>query len=178
MDENLLMVEVKNGKLDKASHIFDLYHKRLFNFFVKLTFDRETSHDLTQTVFLKMLKYRHSFNEEKSLKSWLYQIARNVHLDHVKTHKIRYSDSSSAENLKDDTVEEQQELAEKERLLKEALAMLPVEMREVLVLSKFQCLKYEEIASILNITVANVKVKVHRSIIRLKELYFQLENHQ
>ncbi len=177
MDENSLMVAVKNGDLDKAAFIFDLYHKRLFNFFVRLTFDRELSHDLTQTVFLKMLKYRHSFREEMILKSWLYQIARNVHIDHLKCNNIRFSDHAATENIKVETVKEQQEMADKERLLNEALARLPVEMRELLVLTKYQCLKYEEIAIIMNISVANVKVKVHRAIIKLKELYFQLENH-
>jgi RNA polymerase sigma factor (sigma-70 family) len=177
MNENLLMAAVKNGDLDKASAIFDMYNKRLFNFFVRLTFDREISHDLTQTVFLRMLKYRNSFKDEMSLKSWLYQIARNVHMDHVKKNNFRYSDYATAEDLKDDSLQEQEDKAEKERVLNEALQKLPEDLRELLVLSKFEQLKYGEIATILNISVANVKVRVHRAILKLKDIYFQLENH-
>jgi RNA polymerase sigma factor (sigma-70 family) len=55
------------------------------------------------------------------------------------------------------------------------MLLLSDEQRELLVLTRFQHMKYEEVAVIMDTTVANVKVKVHRAIAKLREHYFQLE---
>ena len=59
-------------------------------------------------------------------------------------------------------------------LLRRALAALPVEKREVLVLSRFQNLKYEQIADILACDVGTVKVRVYRAIKALSQIFFEL----
>ncbi|MFY8035983.1 MAG: RNA polymerase sigma factor, partial [Cyclobacteriaceae bacterium] len=64
---------------------------------------------------------------------------------------------------------------EREALLHRSMAKLNEEDRELLVLTRFQHLKYEQVASILDTTVANIKVKVHRAIGKLREHYFELE---
>jgi RNA polymerase sigma-70 factor (ECF subfamily) len=55
------------------------------------------------------------------------------------------------------------------------MAKLNDEQRELLVLTRFQHLKYEEVAVMLDMTVPNIKVKVHRAIQKLREHYFELE---
>jgi RNA polymerase sigma-70 factor (ECF subfamily) len=57
------------------------------------------------------------------------------------------------------------------------MALLNDEQRELLILTRFQNMKYEEVAVIMNTTVSNIKVKVHRTIQKLREHYFQLEEH-
>jgi RNA polymerase sigma-70 factor (ECF subfamily) len=52
---------------------------------------------------------------------------------------------------------------------------LTEEQRELLVLTRFQQMKYEEVAAIMDTTVANIKVKVHRAILKLREYYFEME---
>lgn len=175
MEESSLMVEVKNGNLDKASKLYDLYHIRIFNFFLKITRDRELSSDLSQSVFLRMLKYRNSYKAEMEFKAWLYQIARNIYRDHLKKDRIQFSGYHSVENVKDDSFQEIESDNEREIVLRKALGNLPQEMKEIIVLSKFQQLRYCEIAKILGISVPNVKVKVHRAILKLKENYLNLE---
>ena len=66
--------------------------------------------------------------------------------------------------------------SEAEKTLYLSMSKLSDEQREVLVLSKFEELKYDEIAKIMNTTIANVKVKVHRAINKLREYYFELED--
>ncbi|HZX73255.1 MAG TPA: sigma factor-like helix-turn-helix DNA-binding protein [Cyclobacteriaceae bacterium] len=56
-----------------------------------------------------------------------------------------------------------------------SLAMLDDDNRELLVLTRFQHMKYEDVAAVYDTTVANIKVKVHRAIQKLREHYFQLE---
>ena len=62
-----------------------------------------------------------------------------------------------------------------EKLLERSMAMLNEEQRELLVLTRFQHMKYEDVAVIMDTTVANIKVKVHRAIAKLREHYFELE---
>jgi RNA polymerase sigma factor (sigma-70 family) len=70
---------------------------------------------------------------------------------------------------------EGEEQDEKERLLHQSMARLSDEQRELLVLTRFQQMKYEEVAAIMDTTVANIKVKVHRAILKLREYYFEIE---
>jgi RNA polymerase sigma-70 factor (ECF subfamily) len=72
----------------------------------------------------------------------------------------------------DDPVHKKQELA----TLRNAINRLSEESREVLILSKFQELKYNEIAQIMDITEGAVKVRVHRAIGQLKNMYLQIAN--
>ena len=72
-------------------------------------------------------------------------------------------------------IRESEMLDEREKLLHRSLARLGDEQRELLILTRFQQMKYEEVAQIMNTTVANIKVKVHRAIAKLREHYFELE---
>jgi RNA polymerase sigma-70 factor (ECF subfamily) len=84
---------------------------------------------------------------------------------------------SNPENVLQNTAFEEhaQKQASEDALLYRAIECLPEEGRELLVMSKFQGLKYEEISAITGDSVANIKVKVYRSMLKLKERYFQLE---
>jgi len=66
------------------------------------------------------------------------------------------------------------EKEQKEQTLKEALGLLSPQHREIIELSRFQDLKYEEISQITGNSVGAVRVKVHRAVKKLKEVYFQI----
>ncbi|AYB35410.1 RNA polymerase sigma factor [Chryseolinea soli] len=176
MTDEMIMEAVKNGDLQQASTLFERYNKRIFNFLARLAMDRALAEDLTQNVFLRIIKYRGSYKEGARFQSWIYQVARNVFSDHYQAHKNKYSDFVDVEKLKDNMPETEDEpWEEKEKLLHRSMAMLPDEQRELLVLTRFQHMKYEEVAQIMNTTVANIKVKVHRAVAKLREYYFELE---
>lgn len=177
MTDEEIMGAVKTGDLQQASVLFDRYHKRIFNFLANMCRDRALAEDLAQNVFLRMIRYRTSYREGAKFQSWIFQIARNVFADHYQTHKNRFSDfvdvEKVSESLRDgDEVAEQDE---RERKLHRSLQMLNDEQRELLLLTRFQQMKYEEVAVMMDTTVANIKVKVHRAIQKLREHYFQLE---
>ncbi|SHH91638.1 RNA polymerase sigma-70 factor, ECF subfamily [Chryseolinea serpens] len=176
MTDEMIMEAVKNGDLQQASMLFERYNKRIFNFLARLAMDRALAEDLTQNVFLRIIKYRGSYKEGARFQSWIYQVARNVFSDHYQAHKNKYSDFVDVEKLRDNMPEPEDEpWEEKEKLLHRSMAMLPDEQRELLVLTRFQHMKYEEVAQIMNTTVANIKVKVHRAVAKLREHYFELE---
>lgn len=171
-----LMTAVKEGDLDALSPLFEKYHVKLYNFFLRLTRDRETSRDLTQNVFSRILRYRETYNERHQFKPWIYQLARNVHIDHYNKNRYLISDYDDTEALADQDADARQKMEDSERheILREALDQLPVDQKEVIELSRFQGLKYEEISKITGSSVPAVKVKVHRAIKKLKEIYFQI----
>ena len=178
MTDEHIMETVKDGNLQQASILFDRYHKRIFNFLARITADKQVAEDLTQNVFLRLLKYRHTYKPEMKFQSWIYQMARNTFADHYQYQKQRMPVRMEIEKLRDQLpdVMDALEQEETEARLIRALAKLPDDYRELLVLTRFQHLKYEEVAHFLDMTVSNVKVKVHRAIGQLRENYFELEN--
>ncbi len=174
------MLKVKSGDLDKMALLFQRHHRPLYGFLYHMTNQRESSEDMVQNVFYRMLKSRHTFTGEGEFITWMYHLARNVLKDHIKKNRRsgnHYDMADFAEKIAggehaDLLVEKKMEA----KALQNAMANLSPESREILVLSRFQELKYFEIAQILDISVGAVKVRIHRAIAQLKTLYLQLES--
>jgi len=173
--DEALMAEVKDGNLDIASELYDRYSKRLFNYFVKISRDRDASYDMMQNTFLRVIKYKHTYREGNPFKAWIYQIARNVFADHLRKNKVLYSDYKPIEAVEGHSIEDDTDKLHQESVLKRSLLKLSEQSREILVMSRYQNMKYEEISDVLGITVSSVKVKVHRAIKKLRIVYFELE---
>ena len=177
MTDEIAMEAVKSGDLQQASLLFERYNRRIYNFLARMTLDQQLAEDLCQNVFLRMIKYRSSYRDGSRFQSWIYQIARNVFSDHYQSVKNKYSAFVDVEKISDRMAdnEESQLQQEKEILLQRSMARLTEEQRELLVLTRFQQMKYEEVAELMDTTVSNIKVKIHRAIIRLREYYFEME---
>ena len=134
--------------------------------------DRALSEDLVQEVFLRILKYRQSYRPGTPFRAWVYQIARNTRIDHFR--KFPPQTALEPEMLPpfvpSDSAQEQQEI----ELLQRALQQLPEEKREILLLSRFQELKYEEIAALLGCELNTVRTRIHRALQDLREAFHQL----
>lgn len=180
--DNALMLKVKAGECDRLGLLFERYHRPLYSFFYKLTNQCEVSEDLVQNVFLRMLKYRHTYTGEGEFKTWMYHLARNVHADNYRKNKrLGFADDyNNLENsLRDDyNPEEQTRQAEEMHLLQVALGHLEIEKREVLVLSRFQGLKYKEIAELFGCSEGAIKVRAFRALEELKTIYLKLERQE
>ena len=177
MTDEALMLAVKNGKLDVSSDLYDRYSKRLYNYFVKISMDRVVSNDLMQNTFFRLIKYRHTYKDGNPFRAWMFQIARNVFADHLRKNKMRVSDYADVEQMGDRLADkdESEIQSEKEDLLHKSMSKLSEEAREILVLSRYQNMKYQEISALMDISVPAVKVKVHRAIKKLRDYYFELE---
>jgi len=109
----------------------------------------------------------------------MYAIARNVLKDQGKRKKLAMV-SSSVEDMADwipgsTNIEEQLDRKQAAQGLQRAMGRLSEDEREILSLSRFQELKHQEIAQILNISEGAVKVRVHRAMCQLKEIYTKIE---
>jgi RNA polymerase sigma factor (sigma-70 family) len=171
-DEDV-MLQVRNGEVEMLGVLFDRYQTPLYNFYAKMTQDRGVSEDLVQEVFLRILRYRQTYRPGTAFRTWMYQIARNTRLDQVRKTRPEapfVSEPAAASSLSD-SAQQQQEAA----TLQRALMQLPEDKRELLVLSRFQELRYDEIARLLGCEVGAVKVRVHRALRQLREIFLQLE---
>jgi RNA polymerase sigma factor (sigma-70 family) len=173
------MSRVKNGDLDQLAVLYERYSRVLFGFFYKTNLDAQASEDLVQTVFFKMIKYREKYRtEEGPFATWMFRIAHNANIDyyHSRKHSRNEARVEEAEIRADDDPDEDLLKNEAARRVKQALEGLTEAQREVLILSRYQGLKYEEIAGILKCRVGTVKARVFRAVEKLRRVYGQLES--
>ena len=168
------MLQVRDGEVQMLGVLFDRYQAPLFNFYSKMTQDRTVSEDLVQEVFLRILRYRQTYRPGTAFRAWMYQIARNTRLDQVR--KVRPESPLVAEPIAPSGASDEAERQQEAALLQRAMMQLPEDKREILVLSRFQELKYEEIGRLLGCETGAVKVRVHRALQQLREIYATLES--
>jgi len=168
-----LMIAVQQGDIGQMGTLFERHHARIFNFCHRMTGSQAASEDLVQEAFMRALKYHKTFRGDADFLPWLYRLARNVCNDYFqKSRKIPITGEEVPEGISREpdalaAVQQQEEVC----LLRQALLQLPVERREVLVLSRFEFRNYEEIARMLGCSVGAVKVRVHRAMNQLRDTY-------
>lgn len=173
------MLKVKAGDVEKLGLLYNRYSRRLFGFFYRMTRDSSGAEDLVQIVFMRMLTYKHTYSDTGNFEYWVFHIARNAFKDHAKKNsryvlKDEISDHDG-DFVSEHNVERSQIKSEELAQLKKALFSLTAEKRELIELTRFQKMKYEEVGQLLGLTESAVKVKVHRIIKELKELYHKYD---
>jgi RNA polymerase sigma-70 factor (ECF subfamily) len=174
------MMQVKNGDPNKMGLLFERYHRALFGFFYQMSKHKESSEDMVQQVFFRMLKYARTFTGDGEFKTWMYHLSRNVLFDHLKKNgkkKDHYSLQGLEEKMAGDyyaneSLEKKQEL----QTLSMAIDNLSEANKELLILCRYQRLNYQEIARILEISEGAVKVRMHRALNQLKTSYLKIAN--
>ncbi len=176
MEDQQIMAAVQAGDAGRLEVLFDRYHRPLFRYFLHLSGDRAAAEDLAQETFLRVLKYRRTYQPEMPVRAWLYQVGRNVFLDWSARNKGEVALGSDADRFRssDPPPDREAERKQDSALLRRALAGLPREKRELLVMSRYLDLKYEEIASVLNCEVGTIKVRVYRALRELGDRFFAL----
>jgi RNA polymerase sigma-70 factor (ECF subfamily) len=175
--DNELMEQVRDGRVEKLAILFERHQTMLYNFFLRLTGNRAASEDLVQEVFIRILKYRTGYQGGSRFVVWMFQIARNAHVDSLRKQKgeialdDQFAETPSPEPLPEERFEADQEAA----LVRRALDRLPTKKKEILVLCRFQNLKLQEVAELLGCHVGTVKVQVHRALKDLGRIYLELQ---
>ena len=179
LEDHALMLKVKNGDVEKLNLLYKRYSRRFFGFFYGMTKDGATSEDLVQNVFMRILKYKHSYSENGDFEVWAFQLARNVHKDHYRKNK-RYAFREVMDPWEDDLKETKNAEVEMEKsdeleYLKKALDKLTSEKRELIELVRFQKVKYAKVAEMMGVTESAIKVRVHRILKELRESYLSMD---
>lgn len=175
------MLAVRAGDLARLGQLFERHHRPLYGFFVRLTGHTTASEDLVQTVFLRMLKYRHTYRDDGRFTTWMYHLARHVAADHHRKAASAPSLLEKPEAIHDvadhaPAADEQAARADDLACMHRALARLSAEQRELLTLQRFQRLRHDELAALYGCTVGTMKVRVHRAVAALRDAFFALRD--
>ena len=142
--------------------LFDNYKNRLYGYVLAITHSHYTAEEITQEIFIKLWLCRDILNQVGNLDGYIFTIARNKTLNHLRkaAYDVRLlkelQERASSANTTNN-VEERAMVAEYDRLLRDALALLSPQRRLVYVLSRQRGLNHEEIAHQLQLSRHTVK---------------------
>lgn len=175
-----LMADLRDGDEQAFEALVGRHQTSLLNFFFRLVWDRGVAEDLSQEVLLRLYLHSADYEPRAKFTTYLYRIARNCWVDHMRRTKGERKTRSLDAELEEghtlaDTlaigVEDPSSMARKSELADaviEAVDGLPEEQKLVFILSEVQGLKYDEIGETLDIPVGTVKSRMFHAVKRLR----------
>lgn len=146
-----------------AEALYTANHTRLFRYFCRAVGHTETARDLTQDVFLRVSRSVIPSGPEGAVRGWLFQIARNLALDHHRSGQRR----PHLEVLTDYAARPASQ--DTGAAVNEALATLADVDRDVFLMREIAGLGYDEIAAACGLTPDAVRNRIHRTRLQLRE---------
>jgi RNA polymerase sigma factor (sigma-70 family) len=168
---NSLAARLRAGDHKAATELVDIYYKQIYLFMRRLGHNRQVSEDLTQESFLKAWRHIGQLRDGKALNGWLYRIAGNVSKLYWRRHKhkkpagIESFNISGSTDTGPDIVEHNEQLEQ----LKNAVARLPVKLRQTVVLHYMQQLTIAEAADAAGIREGTFKSRLNRALTTLRK---------
>ena len=147
-------------------NLFRKYYNEALLYVFSFCHNRALAEDLVQEAYMRAIR---SIDEEKdSFKFWLFKMCRNLYFDTLRKNKkveAITSDMPSNESLVDDVIQK-----DEYRALYKAISLLKDDFREIVRLYYFDSMSVKEIASIVDESVDNVKIKLYRARLKLKDI--------
>lgn len=168
-----LISAFKNGDIKGYNQIVLKYQQQVYWVIRKMVNNHDDADDITQEVFIKVYSALKNFREESNLFTWLYRIATNYSINHIRKTKIKNTVSfevvqdpiESSDKRSDEVLDE-----EKRRyLLEAAIETLPAQQRTVFNMRYYDELSYEEISKIMKRSVGGVKANYFHAVKKLGE---------
>lgn len=148
--------------------IHDDYYDRIKRFILSVVKDSWTADDIVQETFIRINKHIGSLRDSSRLSSWIYRIAWNLCMDYQKK-KPEISNQDDLEGLSCGIkIQQRMEQHEMGVCVQEKINRLPDTLRLPMILFDIEGLSHAEIADILDITIDNAKVRLHRARAELK----------
>ena len=154
------------------------YERPVFSLVFRMVRDRELAEDLSQDAFIKVLNHIDRYSPEFKFSSWLFKIANNVAIDHLRRRRIDTismdgsPNASSASEIEASTIElgsdqesalDEMEAKELGSSIERAIGGLRPEYRSCIMLRHVEGRSYEEIAATLDLPLGTVKTYIHRA---------------
>lgn len=174
-----IMQAVSAGDLSELPTIFTKYQTRIFNYCQRILANRSDAEDATSDVFHSVCHGRYQIRPDVKFSTWLFQVAHNASLTTIRKRKRSLS-SWFSKQMNDDDFEMEmpdqqpnpkQQMDSKDQIhwVRWAIARLPLEQKEALILREYEQLKYDEIATVMNCTKDKVKVLIFRARQKIKD---------
>jgi len=180
----------QRGREDAFRELVRRYERPVFSLIFRMVRDSATAEDLAQDAFIKILNHIDKYRPEFKLSSWLFKIANNVAIDHLRRRQVdtvsmsgsphastaseieatSFEVASTAESALDEI-----EARELGSAIERAIGALRPEYRSCILLRHVEGRSYEEIAATLDLPLGTVKTYIHRARIELRELLEHLK---
>ena len=183
-DEDTELIQaINSGQFDLFHDLVKRYEQKLYNFSLRMCRDPSDAEDMVQETFLNVFRYLKDFRYETKFKNWLYRIAASTCIKKRRKSKFAPERELSLEEFipKDESEAQAQvpnwasmpldqllneELAD---MINQAILSLPEKYRLVILLRDLEGFSTAETAQILGLSAANVKVRLHRARLFLRE---------
>lgn len=173
ISDQYLAKAIRNSDSEAFGILYHRYCDALARFIYYRTFSVETTRDYLQEVFTRFWQHRENIDTRKSLKAYLYRIANNYIIDQLRKKR---SEKIYLSEMKYHTKAAQQRSIETKISIDEAVNTLPEKLRTVFILSRYQGLKYLEIAEICSISIKTVEARMSKALKKIRNK-IQDENH-
>ena len=177
LSDRELMVMFKHGRREAFDVLFERYRDYVWSYLRRLLGDETTAEDLTQEVFLSVIRSRKSYEPEAPFAAWIFRIATNAARSHLRRDRRGRIQSLSDENegsAAPDAAASPRDLAygrELSSALESAVRDLPETLKEVFLLRQLDRLSDADIAEALDLAPASIRVYLHRA---RRQLYEKL----
>jgi RNA polymerase sigma-70 factor, ECF subfamily len=173
------VARLRRGDLNALSELIARYQNRLYRYLLRMVRQPAEAEDLFQQTWLKVVEKIRSFDASRNFDAWLFALARNLAIDHLRRIHPRSLDEPLAGDERGETVADRLRsgepaafdrvlAAERRSHIGEAMAALPVIYREVVVLRFEEEMKIEEIAQVTGAPLSTVKTRLRRSLDQLR----------
>jgi len=176
LEERQLIQALKDSKESAFRELVKKYELNVYNTCIGMLGDEDNAKDISQDVFIEVFRSIHKFRGDSKLSTWLYRLAVNKSLNHIrdnKKHRIARSiqrffikDESEEIEIKDNSsmnAEEEIEQNEHSKALREALNKLSENQKTAFVLKNYDDLSYKQISEVMELSHSSVESLIHRA---------------
>jgi RNA polymerase sigma-70 factor (ECF subfamily) len=174
-DDGKIVTEVLAGNRNAFGILVRRYQKQVFTLMNRFANSPSEAADLTQEAFLRAYNKLEMFQPGKKFFVWLYTLSLNLARDYSRKSKKAENLTENIDYAQGETPDQESRLIQKGETmaLLEALYRLPEDLREALILRYREELSMKDIALVLNLSVSGAKMRIHRGLIKLRELFFE-----
>jgi RNA polymerase sigma-70 factor (ECF subfamily) len=177
-----IMLRVKAGDDSAFDFLVQKFRRQLIGFMYRMTHNQPIAEELAQEVFLRVYRSRESYSAEAKFTTWMYRIATNLALNHLRDTKTERAEVSVSLDEPDDRTGQtpdvadhgltaEQDLLRRERLhaIRKQVEALPERQRMAVLMHKYQAMDYKEIAKVLKLSESATKSLLFRAYETLRE---------
>ncbi len=173
-DDDILIKDALKGDQKAFRDLVNRHQTSVYHIVFRIVRDREVANDLVQETFMKAFSSLESYRSEFRFSTWLYKIAANASIDHLRKRRIKAlsldnpietTEGSVGLEVADYSHHPEREMVRREQAssIAEAIDQLPEKYRRVIIARHREEKSYEDIARELNVPVGTVKARIFRA---------------